>query len=107
MLSLRNLLVIIYMLAHGVPIKFVEYLSFGEVTKKSVIQWYTYDREICSQELLLDDGPILGTHKRSIVHPDETFTKHNRKYKKVIRGKGLKNYPFLNGQHLYKKCFIE
>ena len=53
----------------------------GELSLKSVIQWFTYLREICSLYLLSKDNIKLGG-PGTVVQIDETFIRGKRKYKK-------------------------
>lgn len=78
-LSLRVLLTLLYTFACNLSVTQALELCKGAITKKTVIQWYTYFRDLMSRHLENTDE-ILGTNVAAVVEMDETFFKGKRKY---------------------------
>ena len=80
-LHLEVIVTIIYYFVTGVQASQCEYHLKGRATKKSILQWYTYCREICSLYLLTDGNIRLGSADgQHIVQIDETFIRGKIKY---------------------------
>ncbi len=77
-LKLQNLVVILYAFSSGLSVKHTKTFLKQEVSQHSIIQWYTYLREICSLSLLYT--PIKLGANRSVVQIDEAFIGSKRKY---------------------------
>lgn len=79
-LPLRILLTIVYFFTQGTPVTEAWKHLKGDVTEGTVIQWYAYCREICSQYLLNARDILLGETPGSIVEIDECFLRGKLKY---------------------------
>ena len=88
-LKLQILLLIVYYFCTGVQAKQCAIHLKGYAERKSVMQWYTYCREICSLYLLTDGNIRLGGQGR-VVQIDETFIRGKLKYERGDRKKRTK-----------------
>ena len=77
-LSLRVLFTILYLYVKDISLVQTCKLLGNEVTHKSVLQWYTYYREITS--LFLRDHKIKFGTMVSVVQLDESYIGHQPKY---------------------------
>ena len=88
-LKLQVILIIIYYFCTGVQAKQCAIHLKGYAERKSILQWYTYCREICSLYLLTDGNIRLGGDNR-VVQIDETFIRGKLKYERGDRKKRTK-----------------
>ncbi len=77
-LKLQHLLVLLYAFGSGFSVTQAKKLLQGGVSVHSIIQWYTYLREICSLSLLYTT--IKLGRNGSVVQIDEAFIGSKRKY---------------------------
>ena len=77
-LSLTVLVTILYFFANGSTVTQVEKFLSGKVTKKSIIQWFTYFRDIMTTFFV--NNKI--TFDNCTVHINETFIGGKRKYQR-------------------------
>ena len=77
-LELRSIVLVIYFFSCGSSVKETVIHLTGNVSKKSIIQWYSYLREICSA-YLINHSPRLGGVGH-IVEVDESLFGRKRKY---------------------------
>ncbi len=77
-LKLQHLVVLLYAFSSGFSVTQAKKLLKEGVSEHSIIQWYTYLREICSLSLLYT--PIQLGHNGSVVKIDEVFIGAKRKY---------------------------
>ncbi len=83
-LKLQHLIVLLYSFSNNFSVTQAKKLLTNCVSEKSIIQWYTYLREICSQSLL--ETPIVLGENRSVVQIDEAFIGAKRKYNRGYHG---------------------
>ncbi len=84
-LPLKTLLVIIYCFSNGVSFTETRKLLVNAVNKNTIVQWFAYLREICSQWLLAN-RIILGSNG-AVVQMDEALVGSKRKYNRgAFRG---------------------
>ncbi len=76
-LKLQHLLVLLYSFSSGFSVTQAKKLLKEGVSQHSIIQWYTYLREICSLSLLYT--PIRLGANGSVVQIDEAFIGSKRK----------------------------
>lgn len=79
-LPLKVLLTIVYFFTQGTPVTEAWKYLKGDVTEGTVIQWYAFCREICSQYLLNTRDILLGETPGSIVEIDECFLRGKLQY---------------------------
>ncbi len=77
-LKLQHLVVILYAFSNGISVTQAKKLLKEAVSEHSIIQWYSYLREICSISLLYT--PIRLGANGSVVQIDEAFIGSKRKY---------------------------
>ncbi len=77
-LKLQHLVVLLYAFSSGFSVTQAKKLLNKAVSEKSIIQWYTYLREICSLSLLY--AHIRLGADGSVVQIDEAFIGSKRKY---------------------------
>ncbi len=77
-LKLQHLVVLLYSFSSGFSVTQAKKLLKQAVSEHSIIQWYTYLREICSLSLLYT--PIKLGANRSVVQIDEACIGAKRKY---------------------------
>lgn len=103
---LKVLLVIVYFYSKSAQLKDVVAYLGHEVDRGSVLQWYTYCREICSLYLVRSDEIKLGENG-SVVHIDECFMGGNLKYHRGNpHRRGKKHILFGMIDSLSKKCVV-
>ncbi len=77
-LKLQNLVVLLYAFSSGFSVTQAKKLLKQAVSERSIIQWYTYLREICSLSLIYT--PIKLGANRSVLQIDEASIGAKRKY---------------------------
>ena len=86
-LSLVKLLHIIFLFAANVSVTAASKLLKGSVSRKGMIQWYAYIRDICSHYLVNNDFMLGGRHTVFVSECDESMLGSSRKYNRgYIRG---------------------
>lgn len=107
MLQLRHLLCLLYFFANGASVTETRRYLKDMVGKNSIMQWFTYLREICSESLLKKDEIILGEGDNSIVQIDECFMGGKLKYHRGNpQGRGSQQVIFGMIDTQTKKCVV-
>ena len=83
-LTLKNLLLLIYLFSTGLSVTDTRKLLKDAVSERTIIQWYSYLREICS--LVLLNTPITLGRNGSVIQIDEANIGAKRKYNRVTKG---------------------
>ncbi|KCZ77322.1 hypothetical protein H311_01669, partial [Anncaliia algerae PRA109] len=76
-LNLKTLTSLLFFWAHEIPVKTI--VPWLKISKDSVVQWFQYFREVCSQKLI--KNPIYFGGENNVVQLDESKflkLKHNR-----------------------------
>ena len=103
-LSIKVLFTLCYLYIKDISIVHASRLLGDEVSTKSIIQWYTYFREVTS--LYLRKNPIKFGTKVSIVQIDESYLGHQPKYfRGAWRGQQYMIFGIIDT--VTKKCLIE
>lgn len=107
-LQLRYLLCILYFFANGAcVVETAKYLK-NMVSRVSIMQWFTYLREVCSLELLDRDEIILGRTPNSVVQIDECFFGGHLKYNRGNPNRlGQQQVIFGMIDTTTKKCMVQ
>ncbi len=90
-LKLQHLIVLLFAFSSGFSVTQAKKLLNEGVSQHSIIQWYTYLREICSLSLLYTDIQLGGNG--SVVQIDEAFIGSKRKYSRGY-ARGIKECIF-------------
>ena len=77
-LPLKTLLVLIHSFANSLSMTETMKLLVGAINKNTVVQWFTYLREICSQYLV--SHPVVLGQNGAVVQMDEALVGRKRKY---------------------------
>ncbi len=102
-LKLQNLLVLVYAFANGFSVTDAKKLLHDVVSERSIIQWYSYLREVCSEALL--NTPIQLGGNGSIVEIDEAVLGAKRKYNRGYN-RGITQWVFGLIDITSKKCVL-
>ena len=102
-LKLTMLLAIVYFFSQDIPVTQCVKLLIGNVTKKSVIQWYNYCRDVTStffarNRIIFD---------QVVVHCDESFIGGKRKYNRGRVPNVQPRWVFGIIDNVNHKCFIQ
>ncbi len=103
-LKLSSLLVLVYCLANNFSVTDARKLLKDVVSEHSIIQWYTYLREICNQSLL--NTPITLGSNGSVVQIDEAVIGAKRKYNRGAN-RGITQWIFGLVDVTTKKCVLK
>ena len=93
---------ILYYFSNGSSVTQLLRFIGGEASKKTIIQWYTYYREIMV-EWLTRNPPVF----RSLVHVDETGIGGQRKYNRGRIDVAETRWLFGIVVHHNHKCYLE
>ncbi len=103
-LPLSSLVVLVYCFANNFSITDARKLLNNLVSERSIIQWYTYLREICSQALL--NNPVQLGSNGSIVQIDEALIGSKRKYNRGAY-RGIHQWIFGLIDVTSKQCVLQ
>lgn len=107
-LQLRYLLCIVYFFANGASVAETAKYMKNMVSRVSIMQWFTYLREVCSLELLDRDEIVLGRAANSIVQIDECFFAGKLKYHRGNPNRlGCQQIIFGMIDTSTKKCMVQ
>lgn len=104
-LSLTILLSLVYFFCAGLSIKDTCEMLKTKISKKSVIQWYVYLREICSLSLLNNHTQLGGPGRT--VEIDECCNGRKRKFNRGYHRGGGNKWIFGILDVTTKKCHIQ
>lgn len=102
-LSLQVLIGILYFFANGSTVTHCSRFLKGKASRKTIIQWYNYFRDICT-EWLRRNPVTFGNN--ATVHIDECCLCTKRKYNKGAK-RGQDRWLFGIVDNVNHKCFIK
>lgn len=102
-LTLQVLLCILYFFAQGSNVTQCSRFLKGKVSRKSIIQWYNYYRDVCTE--WLTRNPVFFDQNVT-VHIDECCLCTKRKYNKGAK-RGQNRWIFGIVDNANHKCFIK
>ncbi len=103
-MTLKNLLLLVYLFATGLSVKDARKLLKNAVSERTIIQWYSYMREICSLALL--HTPVSLGQNGSVVQIDEANIGAKRKYNRSYK-RGIEQCFFGMLDVTTKKCVLK
>ncbi len=103
-LTLQHLLLLIYSFANGFSVSHAGTLLKCAVSQRTIIQWYSYLREICS--LSLSNTPVYLGENGSVVQIDEANIGAKRKYNRGYN-RGIQQCIFGMLDVTTKKCVLK
>ncbi len=102
-LTLKNLLLLVYLFATGLSVTDARKLLKDAVSERTIIQWFSYLREICS--LVLLNTPIKLGRNGSVIQIDEAYIGAKRKYNRGYK-RGIDQAIFGMLDVTTKKCVL-